>query len=559
MNVYAFRLIQACRDPLGVCRLALAIVVFSAIQFGVGWGGVNAEEPVVLFTGKVVDSETNEVLAARIYLQKDDGTWFHVRSANPDGSAVKYDVRRGESNEVHTTISADPFEVELPAGKYRIVVERGKEYHALTKDFEMGDQPQEMTLKLVRWIDMPARGWYSGETHSHRRLADTPNLILAEDLNVSFPLTYWVTDSEETPAANNKIREAAPKAELIKLDATHVIWPVNTEYEIFTVRGQRHTLGAVFVLNHRDVLTLKTPTVKPVAEFANQQNAFLELDKHNWPWSMMLVPTMHVHLFELSNNHIWRTKFLFGSWYPEYAADYMGVEKDADGNFTERGWIDFGFQNYYSLLNCGFPIQPTGGTASGVHPVPLGFGRAYVYLPDGFSYQAWVDGLKQGRSFVTTGPMLFATVNGKQPGTKFESKAGEPLTAELKIEVASAYPLDSLEVIVNGQVLRRIDAQSEKTEENSFRTRATLKENFDQSSWLAVRCFEKRPDERPRFAHTAPFHFQIAGKPLKPRREEIEYLMKRVADEIERHQGTLPPEAIDEFKEALQVYQRLAK
>ena len=47
--------------------------------------------------------------------------------------------------------------------------------------------------------------------------------------------------------------------------------------------------------------------------------------------------------------------------------------RDAKG-FTERGWIDFNFQNYYALLDCGFKMRPTAGTASGVHPVPLGFG-----------------------------------------------------------------------------------------------------------------------------------------------------------------------------------------
>ena len=60
----------------------------------------------------------------------------------------------------------------------------------------------------------------------------------------------------------------------------------------------------------------------------------------------------------------------------------MKVERDARG-FTERGWIEFGFQNYYALLDCGFRIRPTAGTASGVHPVPLGFGRVYVHLDPG--------------------------------------------------------------------------------------------------------------------------------------------------------------------------------
>ncbi len=66
------------------------------------------------------------------------------------------------------------------------------------------------------------------------------------------------------------------------------------------------------------------------------------------------------------------------------APEGWNIETDADG-FTEWGWIEFGFKTYYALLNCGFKMRPTAGTASGVHPVPLGFGRVYVQLPGGFS------------------------------------------------------------------------------------------------------------------------------------------------------------------------------
>ena len=118
------------------------------------------------------------------------------------------------------------------------------------------------------------------------------------------------------------------------------------------------------------------PPFGPVARRAHDEGALIELDKHNWPWSMALVPVMPVDLFELSNNHVWQTEFAFRD-FGESPAPYMNVERDAKG-FTERGWIHFGFENYYALLDCGFRLRPTAGTASGVHPVPLGFGRVYV-------------------------------------------------------------------------------------------------------------------------------------------------------------------------------------
>ena len=108
---------------------------------------------------------------------------------------------------------------------------------------------------------------------------------------------------------------------MISVDPTHVIFPRNTEYEVFSVNGKRHTLGAVFILNHRTVFQKGMPPVAAIAEQAHREGALLDLDKHSWPWSMMLVPVMKVDLYELTNNHIWRAPFFFrqfGTAPPDY-------------------------------------------------------------------------------------------------------------------------------------------------------------------------------------------------------------------------------------------------
>ena len=510
-----------------------------------------------LLRGKIVDDADGSLLPARLYIRSDKGKWYHAESSQADGSAVNYDKTRGASQEVHTTLSAHPFQVDLPPGRYTLTVERGKEYHTLDRVVELMDGPAQVELRLKRWTNMAQRGWYSGDTHVHRTMADLPNVQLAEDLNVAFPLTYWVTDSTETPAADNRNRETIPPPQLIRLDKTHVIWPINTEYEIFTVRRKRHTLGAIFVLNHTQPLKVKVPTVGPMVRSARGQNndVVLDLDKHNWPWSMMLLPAARVDLFELTNNHIWRTEFRFTDWYPEYAAKYMHLKMDADGRFTERGWIDFGFKNYYALLNCGFRMQPTGGTASGVHPVPLGFGRVYVQLDDGLDYDQWIRGLKEGRSFVTTGPMLTATINGKPHGSVFTGFEPGPIRIVASSE--SVYALKSIEVIVNGQIAKTLKPENHSSNQGAYTSLIDTEIPIEQTSWVALRCFEDRPDQRPRFAHTAPCHFEIADRPLKPAKEEIEYLIRRVEDELIRHQGLLSPESLEEFEDALKTYRNV--
>lgn len=536
-----------------ICNLALsAAVSFLAQDIDSCFAQATAE-----LRGTVVDAETKLPLAARVYLKSSDGKWHFVRSADAKGQAVEYRKDRSpQSVEVHTTVSAHPFLATLPLGKYQLTVERGKEYFTFDSAIDLGAQGQTVTVPLRRWSDMASLGWYSGETHVHRSLGDLPTAMLAEDLNVALPLTYWVTTANTPPVRGDK-NSPEVSARPIDIDATHVIYPMNTEYEIFRVGDKPHTLGAIFGLNHREPLALGAPPVRPIAEIVHAQGGLLELDKHNWPWSMMLVPIMQVDLYELSNNHMWRTEFMFRQW-GELPPDYMHVERDA-GGVTEHGWLDFTLQNYYLLLNCGFRLRPTGGTASGVHPVPLGWGRVYVHLPEGFSYNAWMKGLNAGRCFVTTGPMLVATFNGRSPGESIKVQENSASKCRIQGFARSAHQQTAIEILSAGQIVRHVKPINRRLPSGAFETEIDETLEVNGSSWFAVRCFEQTEDQRIRFAHSAPFFMDDASRPLRPRREEVQYLVDRMQREIARNEGVATPVALDEYREALRVFEGLMK
>ena len=131
---------------------------------------------------------------------------------------------------------------------------------------------------------------------------------------------------------------------------------------------------------------------------------------------------------------------------------------ETNGGYA-RGYNDALSQihaDYYVLLNCGFRLRPTAGTASGVHPVPLGFGRVFVYLPEPFSYEAWMKGLDEGRSFVTTGPLMSVTVNDQLPGHTFKIGKGESLRVNLDGWVRALNKVKRIEVVANGKVIDSI-------------------------------------------------------------------------------------------------------
>ena len=210
------------------CRFALIIPTLLVASL-VSQCCLATEATTVLVRGEVIDAATRAPLPCRISIQGDDGAWHFPGSVALDGSAVIYNKHSlSDPNivEMHTTLSAHPFQISLAPGQYTIVVERGKEYHAETRQVTVGDQP-------VQPDDPPpamdrhgqARLVLGRDPFASRALASMPNLVLAEDLNVACPLTDWVREAFATPISRRKPSFRDPGPDPIKVDATHWIYP----------------------------------------------------------------------------------------------------------------------------------------------------------------------------------------------------------------------------------------------------------------------------------------------------------------------------------------------
>jgi hypothetical protein len=522
------------------------------------WAGKITNPPPTLVTGEIHDSATDRAVAARLYIQNERGDFFFAQSAATNGSAQRYDRQSGFNKraiERHTALSAHPFRVALRPGRYTFTVERGKEYHTLQRTVDVSDTSLTLRLSLRRFVDMARLGWFSGDTHVHRDPAELATVALAEDLNVVLPMTDWTTESDVPPMQSSKNIQGAFPPRTIVLDPTHVIYPRNTEYEIFHTGGQQHTLGAFLVLNQRERLDLPVLPWRRVAERVRAEGALIDFEKHNWEWSAALAPVVRPELFELANNHFWRTEYGVTNWAAPAPA-WMNV---GTGGRSEREWALYGFQAWYALLNCGFNPRPAGGTAHGVHPVPLGYGRVYVHLDKGFGYEAWMNGLNAGRSFVTTGPMLLAEVEGELPGHRFTWKDVKHRTVTVKVKViAPGVEGTKVEFIVNGEVVKQ------QTLVSPFRlspVERTVREKIEisESGWLAARCWQAGEGGRFSFAHTAVWSFDLGGAPVHPRKHEVEWLADRVREEIARNRLVLAAENLSEYEEALAFYERLLR
>ena len=182
-----------------------------------GQGQAAAPGPATRVRGEVVDAATGRPIPCRVSIRGEDGSWHFPESGVARGLGRRVPQGRRSATptvvEMHTTLSAHPFVVRLPPGRYTLTVERGKEYHPETSGGHgrrrAGRADRSGSAAGSTW---PARGWYSGDTHVHRTLDELPNVMLAEDLNVAFPLTDWVREAFVPPVERRAGRRSATPA-----------------------------------------------------------------------------------------------------------------------------------------------------------------------------------------------------------------------------------------------------------------------------------------------------------------------------------------------------------
>ncbi len=429
---------------MGNIRIALLLFLVPIILFGCSKGENQANHytsrPLSYGTviGTIIESENGKPVPARVYaIGSNDSVYMADKCLPYDrpnfGSRIGYSGR-------HFTTIGNTFTVHLPHGPATITIERGKEYIPIEEEvYISAGKTVKMQFNISRWIDMTSKGWYSGDLHVHRRLNNLADLMLAEDLNVALPQTNW--NSSQEPGLDQWI-EKADNSGAIKVDNLHVFSVFSSEIERF---------------NHSALLMHHTGrTVIPVGEYhengfpnvdliekTHETGGYADVEKPMWPESHIDVAVGKADFIGLANNHN-----TYKSYLPEHPR--LRTEFKNDYPEGEQGYVQYVFDLYYAFLNCGFKVMPSAGSASGVLPNPLGYNRVYVKIDGEFTYDNWFKSLKAGRSFVTNGPILIMTVEGKQMGETVNIKGQK---AHIVCEIHSYKPIERLEIIQDGECI----------------------------------------------------------------------------------------------------------
>ncbi len=228
---------------------------------------------------------------------------------------------------------------------------------------------------------------------------------------------------------------------------------------------------------------------------------------------------------------------------PNWTAGWLDAQNIFDGGST--GTYE---DTFYRYLNIGLKTPFSSGTDWFIYD----FARVYVHTEQPFSTESWLNGLKQGRTFITNGPFLEFETNGKHPGDVIRLDNPTQLTVSGK--AVGRVDFQNLELIHNGKVVFNQASQFANDHHQAILNH-TLE--VKEPGWLALRISSNNESEfeYPLFAHTSPIYIEIAGE-NRTDRKAVQSLIDEMKQSIETIRAKGVFQTKQEQENVLNVYTR---
>ncbi|MDD2708479.1 MAG: CehA/McbA family metallohydrolase [Verrucomicrobiae bacterium] len=388
------------------------------------------------------------------------------------------------------------FEVRVPSGRCKVTAMRGPEWRpAETELVARPDAPVQGALRLTPFVDMASKGWAAGEHHYHFRthgdqidgVSPTwPEVCAAAKAGGLKYVSY--TESPQNPPVNEEnflAREGGFEGRSHMNMGGHYVFMGAREYPRAITWG------------FREAARLNMAGVFGTGEQWGEAKIFQP--------GLTLARDMVVAA-ALGKHAIWDV-----------------VRPESNGKDVTSLWFQ---QAWYRFLNCGFRVAGSGFTDGDLNLPNIqggfpGTGRTYVKIAS-LSWKEIEDAYRQGRMMGTNGPLLLLKVNGQDPGAVVRmDKRGQ--TAVVELETHAQGGVDAVELIQNGQVIKRFEGRGEHQEDR-------CEIPIEKTCWLAARCCGKSNNFFGVFAHANPVYVQLADEPIKPCAGDVEFFLKWIED-----------------------------
>jgi hypothetical protein len=433
-----------------------------------------------------VHGEWGEYLAPLDRHRIPNPAWFEDYSVD----FVHGGTWEGNGSETHyCTYIPGQTSLDLPLGKVYLEVSKGFEIKPVRKVVEVTPEREEITIEIERALPWRRKGWVTADTHVHFL---TPMSALlegsAEGVNVvNLLASQWGELMTNVGDFDGRTTWGSQEA---GGDGEYLV-RVGTE-------NRQHVLGHISLLGYRGQIIAPMTTGGPDESALGDP---VEILLTEWArqckqqGGVVVLPHFPQPRAELAASIV--------------SGDVDAVEMTSWGDLY--GGIDpYSLSDWYRFLNCGYLVPAVGGTDKMSANTAVGTVRTYARIPadQAFTYDAWMEAIRRGQTFVTYGPLLEFSVDGQPMGGRIVMTPNGG-TVQVEWQVASVtVPMTRVELVVNGEIRRSETVSSEKGS-------GSWSVKVDQSAWLALLVRGHYPD-KPEIiaAHSSPVMVTVGDSPL---------------------------------------------
>jgi hypothetical protein len=376
--------------------------------------------------------------------------------------------------------------IDLPTGRVYLEISKGFEIEPIRRIVKIGPATADLEFTVERVLPWRERGWVTADTHVHF-LSPSSALLegAGEGVNVvNLLASQWgelmtnVGDFDGRTTLGS--RESGGDGEYLVR--------VGTE-------NRQHVLGHISLIGYGGSI------IAPMTTGGPDESA--------------LGDPVEILLTEWARQCRKQGGIVVIPHFPhpraEHAASIVlgevdGIEMTSWSNLY--GGIDpYSISDWYRYLNCGYFVPAVGGTDKMAATTAVGAIRTYAKLPSNvaFDYEAWKKAIRSGETFVTYGPLLEFSVEGRPAGSRIQMR-GNGGTVAVEWKVASVTtPMSRVDLVVNGEI-RESRAVDPRQDSGSWTIR------IDRSSWLALLVRGHYSDKAEIVAaHSSPVIVEVAG------------------------------------------------
>ncbi len=393
--------------------------------------------------------------------------------------------------------TAGPLEVLVPQSKLKVEALRGLETELAQGEIDVtGKAEATIELPLTRFCDMAAQGLRSGNTHLHlmnltyeeafRYLQVVPK---ADALDLVYLSYLRRVPAERTYISNGMVAGSlSGGGDLARLSQEGVLFDHGEEH--------RHNFGPGGEGYGHVMFLHLMRLIRPVSIGPG----IMQKGTDGLPLQTGIRAAR-----DDGATIIWCHNTFGYEDVPNWMAGLLDAQNIFDGG-VHGSYRD----TFYRYLNLGMKVPFSTGTDWFIYD----FSRVYVPVESPLSSEAWLAQLRQGRSFITNGPLLQFDVAGRKPGDTIEltqlDRPIEPL--EITAQASGRCNFTGLELVHNGEVVHTVPCRRQG---GHYRAQMKHRLAVSEPGWLALRIPEEagvNEFDRPLFAHSSAIYLHHGGQ-----------------------------------------------